>query len=388
MSKLVPPHGGKLTPVLLPEDQRAEALAKAKTLPVIRTTSRETSDLLMIGMGAFSPLTGFMDKANYESVVETKHLTNGLAWPLPITLSVTEEQAATLTIGMEVALVDDETDTYTGILTVSDKYEYDKVKECKAVFFTDDPVHDGVVKVMAQGNINVGGSLVTFSQLGYATKYGDYYATPAQTRAIFDEKGWATVAAFQTRNPLHRSHEFLCKLGNEVCDGLFIHPIVGKLKEGDIPAETRLECYEVLLKNYFNEKNAVMKVYPMEMRYAGPSEAILHSIFRQNFGCSHILVGRDHAGVGDYYTAYQAQEIFEQFKPGELLCQPLKVTAAFHCSKCDGMTTEKTCSHDKEFHLKISGTKLRGMLAKGELPPGEFSRPEVLKILVKYYASK
>ena len=388
MSKLVPPHGGKLTPVLLPEDQRAEALAKAKTLPVIRTTSRETSDLLMIGMGAFSPLTGFMDKANYESVVETKHLTNGLAWSLPITLSVTEEQAATLTIGMEVALVDDETDTYTGILTVSDKYEYDKVKECKAVFFTDDPVHDGVVKVMAQGNINVGGSLVTFSQLGYATKYGDYYATPAQTRAIFDEKGWATVAAFQTRNPLHRSHEFLCKLGNEVCDGLFIHPIVGKLKEGDIPAETRLECYEVLLKNYFNEKNAVMKVYPMEMRYAGPSEAILHSIFRQNFGCSHILVGRDHAGVGDYYTAYQAQEIFEQFKPGELLCQPLKVTAAFHCSKCDGMTTEKTCSHDKEFHLKISGTKLRGMLAKGELPPGEFSRPEVLKILVNYYASK
>ena len=388
MSKLVPPHGGKLTPVLLPESQRAAALEKAKTLPVVRMSSRETSDLLMIGMGAFSPLTGFMDKANYESVVETKHLTNGLAWPLPITLSVTAEQAETLKVGMEVALVDDETDTYCGILTVGDKYEYDKVKECKAVFFTDDPVHDGVVKVMAQGNINVGGSLVTFSQLGYASKYGDYYATPEQTRAIFDEKGWATVAAFQTRNPLHRSHEFLCKMGNEVCDGLFIHPIVGKLKEGDIPAETRLQCYEVLIKNYFNEKNVVMKVYPMEMRYAGPSEAILHSIFRQNFGCSHILVGRDHAGVGDYYSAYQAQEIFETFKPGELLCQPLKVTAAFHCNKCDGMTTEKTCSHDKEHHLKISGTKLRGMLAKAELPPGEFSRPEVLKILIDYYASK
>ncbi|MDR3504107.1 MAG: sulfate adenylyltransferase [Legionella sp.] len=388
MSKLVPPHGGKLTPVLLPESQRAEALAKAKTLPVIRMSSRETSDLLMIGMGAFSPLTGFMDKANYESVVETKHLTNGLAWPLPITLSVTEEQAAALKIGMEVALVDDETDTYCGILTVNDKYEYDKIKECKAVFFTDDPVHDGVVKVMAQGNINVGGSFVTFSQLGYATKYGDYYATPAQTRAIFDEKGWATVAAFQTRNPLHRSHEFLCKMGNEICDGLFIHPIVGKLKEGDIPAETRLECYEVLLKNYFNEKNVVMKVYPMEMRYAGPSEAILHSIFRQNFGCSHILVGRDHAGVGDYYSAYQAQEIFDQFKPGELLCQPIKVTAAMFCTKCDGMTTEKTCPHGKEDHLKISGTKLRAMLANGEVPPSNFSRPEVLKILLKYYSGK
>ena len=388
MSKLVPPHGGKLTPVLLPEAQRADALAKAKTLPVIRMTSRETSDLLMIGMGAFSPLTGFMDKANYESVVNTQHLTNGLAWPLPITLSVTEEQAEALTIGMEVALVDDETDTYCGILTVNDKYTYDKVKECKTVFFTDDAAHDGVIKVMAQGNVNIGGSLVTFSQLGYATKYGDYYATPAQTRALFDEKGWKTVAAFQTRNPLHRSHEFLCKMGNEVCDGLFIHPIVGKLKEGDIPAETRLECYEVLLKNYFNEKNAVMKVYPMEMRYAGPSEAILHAIFRQNFGCSHILVGRDHAGVGDYYSAYQAQEIFDTYKPGEILCQPIRVTAAMYCTKCDGMTTEKTCPHGKEDHLKISGTKLRAMLAAGELPPGNFSRPEVLKILLKYYASK
>ncbi|TGE31655.1 sulfate adenylyltransferase [Desulfosporosinus sp. Sb-LF] len=388
MSKLVPPHGGKLTPVLLPESQRADALAKAKTLPVIRMTSRETSDLLMIGMGAFSPLTGFMGKADYESVVATKHLTNGLAWPLPITLSVTKERAAELTIGMEVALVDDETDTYTGILTVSDKYEYDKVAECKAVFFTDDLEHEGVKKVMAQGDINVGGSLVTFSQLGYATKYGAYYATPEQTRAIFDEKGWATVAAFQTRNPLHRSHEFLCKLGNEVCDGLFIHPIVGKLKEGDIPAETRLECYEVLLKNYFNPDKAVMRVYPMEMRYAGPSEAILHSIFRQNFGCSHILVGRDHAGVGDYYTAYQAQELFDQFKPGELLCQPLKVTAAFYCNKCEGMTTEKTCPHGKEDHLNISGTKLRGMLGKGELPPSQFSRKEVLEILVKYYKEK
>lgn len=388
MSKLVAPHGGKLTPVLLPEPQRAEALAKAKTLPTIRMTSRETSDLLMLGMGAFSPLTGFMDKANYESVVNTKHLTNGLAWPLPITLSVNKDQAAKLTVGMEVALVDDETDNYVGILTVSDKYEYDKVKECKAVFFTDDSEHNGVQKVMAQGDVNIGGSVVTFSQLGYDIKYGAYYATPEQTRALFDSKGWATVAAFQTRNPLHRSHEYLCKLGNEVCDGLLIHPIVGKLKEGDIPAETRLECYEVLLKNYFNQNTAVMRVYPMEMRYAGPSEAILHSIFRQNFGCSHILIGRDHAGVGDYYTAYQAQELFLQFKPGELLCQPLNVTAAFHCNKCEGMTTEKTCPHGKEDHLNISGTKLRGMLAKGELPPSQFSRPEVLKILVQYYKSK
>lgn len=387
MSKLVSPHGGKLTPVLVPEAQRAEYLAKAKTLPVVRMTSRETSDLLMIGMGAFSPLTGFMGKEDYESVVATKHLKNGLVWPIPITLSVTKEQAAELKEGMEVALVDDESDTYAGIMTVKEKYSYDKQKECKEVFFTDDMEHPGVQKVMAQADVNVGGPIVTFSQLEYDVKYGAYYATPEQTRALFDEKGWATVAAFQTRNPLHRSHEFLCKIGAEVCDGLLIHPIVGKLKAGDIPAETRLECYEVLLKNYFNNKNVAMRVYPMEMRYAGPSEAILHSIFRQNFGCSHLLVGRDHAGVGDYYTAYQAQELFDQFKPGELLCQPIKVTAAFYCNKCESMTTEKTCPHGKEDRLSISGTKLRGMLGNGELPPAHFSRPEVLEILVRYYKS-
>ncbi|OAT81827.1 sulfate adenylyltransferase [Desulfotomaculum copahuensis] len=384
---LVAPHGGKLTPVLVPENQRPEYLAKAKSLPVIRMSSRETSDLLMIGMGAFSPLTGFMNKADYESVVGTKHLTSGLAWPIPITLSVTREQAATLKEGMEVALVDDETDTYVGILTVGDKYEYDKTRECKEVFFTDDMEHPGVQKVMSQGEVNVGGSVVTFSQLGYAKKYGSYYATPSQTRAIFVDKGWSTVAAFQTRNPLHRSHEFLCKIGNEVCDGLLIHPIVGKLKPGDIPAETRLKCYEALLANYFNRKNVVMRVYPMEMRYAGPSEGILHAIFRQNFGCSHLLVGRDHAGVGSYYGAYQAQELFDQFEPGEILCQPIKVTAAFYCKKCDGMTTEKTCEHDPSERISISGTKLRGMLSAGEMPPPQFSRPEVLKILMEYYQS-
>lgn len=384
---LVPPHGGKLTPVLVPEEQRPEYLAKAKTLPVIRMTSRETSDLLMIGMGAFSPLTGFMNKEDYESVVNTKHLANGLAWPIPITLSVSKDQAKELKLGMEVALVDDETDTYVGILTVEDMYEYDKIKECKEVFFTADEKHPGVQKVLAQGEVNVGGKVVTFSQLGYDEKYGEYYATPEQTRKLFEEKGWSTVAAFQTRNPLHRSHEFLCKIGNEICDGLLIHPIVGKLKPGDIPAEVRLKCYEVLLENYFNKNTVVMRVYPMEMRYAGPSEGILHAIFRQNFGCSHILIGRDHAGVGDYYTPYQAQELFDQFKPGEILCQPIKVTAAFYCKKCGGMATEKTCPHSKEDHVNISGTKLRAMLAAGEMPPPEFSRPEVLKILMEYYQS-
>lgn len=384
---LVQPHGGKLTPVLVPRDQREEWLAKAKTLPVIRMTSRETSDVLMIGMGAFSPLTGFMNKEDYESVVNTKHLANGLAWPIPITVSVTKEQAKDLKEGQEVALVDDETGTYVGILTVEDKYEYDKVKECKEVFFTDDPEHAGVQKVMAQGEVNVGGSIVTFSELGYATKYAGYYAHPAETRKLFEEKGWSTVCAFQTRNPLHRSHEYLCKIGMEICDGLFIHPIVGKLKPGDIPAEVRFKCYQVHLENYFNPKHVAMKVYPMEMRYAGPSEAILHAIFRQNFGCSHILIGRDHAGVGDYYTPYQAQEMFDQFKPGEILCQPIKVTAAYYCKKCMGMATEKTCPHGPEDRISISGTKVRAMFAAGELPPLEFGRKEVLEILTEYYQS-
>ncbi|AEF95214.1 Sulfate adenylyltransferase [Desulfotomaculum nigrificans CO-1-SRB] len=382
---LVQPHGGKLTPVLVPREQRPEWQAKAEKLPVIRMSSRETSDCLMIGMGAFSPLTGFMKKEDYESVLDNMHLANGLAWPLPVTLAVTKEQAETIKEGDELALVDDETGIYVGIITVADKYTYDKVKECKAAFYTDDLEHPGVQKVMAQGDVYIGGDIVTFSELGYATKYAGYYAHPAQTRELFESKGWNTVAAFQTRNPLHRSHEFLCKIGMEICDGLFIHPIVGKLKKGDIPAEVRFEAYKAHLENYFNPKYVEMRVYPMEMRYAGPKEAILHAIFRQNFGCSHILVGRDHAGVGSYYTPYQAQEIFDQFKPGEILCQPIKVTAAYYCKKCMGMATEKTCPHGKEDRIAISGTKVREMFSRGELPPLEFGRKEVLEILTKYY---
>ena len=382
---LVQPHGGKLTPVLAPKEQRAELKAKAETLPVIRMSSRESSDCLMIGMGAFSPLTGFMNQADYEGVVNNNHLANGLAWPLPVTLAVTKEQAESIKAGDELALVDDESGIYVGIITVADKYGYDKVKECKAAFFTDDADHPGVQKVMAQGDVYLGGSIVTFSEMGYATKYAGYYAHPAETRALFESKGWNTVCAFQTRNPLHRSHEFLCKIGNEVCDGLFLHPIVGKLKSGDIPAEVRFEAYKAHLENYFNPATVEMRVYPMEMRYAGPKEAILHAIFRQNFGCSHILVGRDHAGVGSYYTAYQAQEIFDQFAPGEILCQPIKVTAAYYCKKCMGMATEKSCPHGKEDRIAISGTKVREMFSKGELPPLEFGRKEVLEILTKYY---
>jgi sulfate adenylyltransferase len=369
-------------------EQRAEYLAEARTLPVIRMSSRETSDLIMIGMGAFSPLTGFMNKADYESVVSSKHLANGLAWPVPVTLSVSGEQAGDLKEGLKVALVDDETDTYVGIMTIGEKYEYNRERECKEVFFTNDPNHPGVQKVMEQGGVNVGGSVITYSQMGYASKYGKHYATPEQARDLFKERGWLTVAAFQARDPLHRSDEFLCKIGNEVCDGLLIHSIVGRLKPGDIPAEVRFRCYEALLNNYFNPNTCVMRVYPMEARYAGPSEAVLHAILHQNFGCSHLLVGRDYAGAGSYYAPYQAQELFGQFKPGEILLQPIKATAAFYCYKCQGMATEKTCPHGESDHLNISETKLRSMLAACEMPPGEFSRPEVLRILMEYCQSQ
>lgn len=385
MSKLVTPHGGKLTPVLAPKEQREELLAKAKSLPVVRMSSRETSDCLMLGMGAFSPLTGFMKKADYDGVIDNMHLANGLAWPLPVTLAATKEQADAIAVGAEVALVDDESGEYVAIMTVADKYGYDKEKECKVAFFTNDGGHPGVQKVMAQGEVYIGGDIVTFSELGYDEKYVGYYAHPAETRALFESKGWSTVCAFQTRNPLHRSHEFLCKIGNEVCDGLFLHPIVGKLKKGDIPAEVRFECYKAHMENYFNPATIEMRVYPMEMRYAGPKEAVLHAIFRQNFGCSHLLVGRDHAGVGSYYTAYQAQEIFDEFKLGEILCQPIKVTSSYYCKRCDGMATDKTCAHDPSERINISGTKVREMFGKGELPPLEFGRKEVLEILTRYY---
>ncbi len=384
-STLIPPHGGTLKPLLLEGEALQQEMEKAQTLPQVRLTSRETSDLIMLGLGAFSPLDGFMRENDYKTVVTDMLMADGTLWPIPITLSVPREQADTLKIGSEVALVDDETGTLMGSMVVEEKYTYDKKHEAKHVFRTDEEAHPGVAKIYAQHEVYLGGPVKVFSELHYPQEFGEYYARPAETRRIFAEKGWKTIAGFQTRNPIHRSHEFVTKIAMEVTDGLFIHPLVGKLKPGDIPADVRMKCYEVLLENYYPRDNVVLKVYPMEMRYGGPREAVLHAIFRQNFGCTHLIIGRDHAGVGNYYGPFDAQKIFEEIPEGKLHIRPIMIDWTFWCYKCDGMASMKTCPHGKEDRLLISGTKLREMLARGERPPKEFSRPEVVEILMDYY---
>ena len=384
MSNLAPPHGGNLLPFLVSGDERNEALSEAGTLPQVRLNSREASDLIMLGMGAFSPLEGFMGQKDYQRVVKEMRLSDGLLWPIPITLSISEEEAGRIKEGQKVALVGLEQDEVMASMLIEEKYAYDKRREARQVFGTDDEQHPGVKKVYEQGEVYLGGSVKVFSEGGYPRRFPEF-APPAETRAIFTHRGWTTIAAFQTRNPLHRSHEYLTKIALEVCDGLLIHPIVGKLKGDDIPAEVRMECYKVLLDNYYPKDKVILKVYPMEMRYGGPREAILHAIIRQNFGCSHLIVGRDHAGVGNYYGPFDAQRIFDELSPGDLYIQPLKLDTAFWCNKCSSMASARTCPHAGEDHLLISGTELREILAKGERPPEKFSRKEVVDILVKYY---
>ncbi|MGB2907117.1 MAG: sulfate adenylyltransferase [Candidatus Aminicenantaceae bacterium] len=384
-SKLVPPHGGELKPLLLEGKEREELVQRAQGFPVVRLTSRETSDLIMLAIGAFSPLDGFMGEADYTGVVENMHLEDGTLWPIPITLAVHPEQADGIEIGSEVSLIDDESGELMGVLSVTEKFSYDKQREARKVFRTEDEAHPGVAKVYAQGDILLAGPVKAVSEGPYPELYGEHYGRPADTRAIFEELGWHTVAAFQTRNPIHRSHEYCTKIALEVSDGILIHPLVGKLKAGDIPADIRMKCYEVLLENYYPKDRVVLKVYPMEMRYGGPREAVLHAIFRQNYGCSHLIVGRDHAGVGDYYGPFDAQKIFEEIPAGELHIEPLNIDWTFWCHKCDGMASMKSCPHGKEDRVLISGTKVRDMLSDGELPPKEFSRPEVAQILMDYY---
>lgn len=382
---LVPPHGGGLKPLIIKGEKLKENQEKSRSFPAVRITSRETSDLIMMGIGAFSPLAGFMGEKDYKNVVDNMHLDNGTLWPIPITLSVSEEQADSLPLGSQIALIDEESGELMGSMEIEEKYRYDKSYEAKMVFRTIDQDHPGVAKVYAQKDILIAGPVQVFSEGPYPDLYGDYFGRPEDTRKIFSENGWKTIAAFQTRNPIHRSHEYCTKIALEVSDGILIHPLVGKLKDDDIPADIRMKCYEVLLENYYPKERVVLKVYPMEMRYGGPREAILHAIFRQNYGCSHLIIGRDHAGVGNYYGPFDAQKIFDEIGNGELHIEPLKIDWTFWCFKCDGMASMKTCPHDKTDRLLISGTKLREMLKNGDMPPKEFSRPEVLRILMDYY---
>ncbi len=384
---LIRPHGGdKLKVLLLSGKEKEEELKKANKLKKIQITSRETGDLIMLGIGGFTPLNGFMGKEDWKGVCADMKMSNGLFWPIPITMSVSDEDAKSLKLNEEIALVSDETNEVMGTMKVTEKYQIDKDFECKHVFTTNDPEHPGVKMVMQQKEWNIAGPVKVCSESYFPEEFKGLYQRPEESRKIFAERGWRTIAALQLRNPMHRSHEFLAKIALEVSDGLYIHQLVGKLKPGDIPAEVRAKCIDVLVENYFIKDSVVCGGYPLDMRYAGPREALLHGVFRQNFGCTHLIVGRDHAGVGNYYGPFDAQKIFFEIPEDALLLKPLPIDWTFWCFKCGGMASMKTCPHKKEDRLFLSGTALRKALSEGGDVPPEFSRPEVLTILRDYYA--
>ncbi len=388
MSRLVRPHGSAaLKPLLLTGAAAAAEKERAKGLPAVHMTSRETGDVIMLGIGGFTPLDGFMNKADWRGVCDDMRLSNGVFWPIPITLSTDEATAAKLKVGSEVALVDAESREIMATMQVTEKYTIDKAHECQSVYKTTDLAHPGVKMVMEQGAVNIAGPVKVLSQGDFPKKYAGSYMTPAETRALFESKGWSTVAAFQTRNPMHRSHEYLAKIAVEICDGVLIHSLLGKLKPGDIPAEVRSKAIAKLIEVAFVKDTVVQSGYPLDMRYAGPREALLHALFRQNYGCSHLIVGRDHAGVGDYYGPFDAHKIFDEIPAGALETKPLKIDWTFWCYKCGGMASTRTCPHNEKDRLLLSGTKLRKALSEGQDVPAEFSRPEVLAILREYYAN-
>ncbi|MBM3161780.1 MAG: sulfate adenylyltransferase [Chlorobi bacterium] len=385
---LVNPHGKDkiLKPLLLTGGELGAEKARAGSFSQVRLSSRETGDLIMLGIGGFTPLTGFMGHDDWKGSVEECKMADGTFWPIPITLSTTQEKADSLNIGDEVALVDDESGELMGSMKIEEKYSIDKSHECREVFRTDNPEHPGVLMVMNQGAVNLAGPVKVFSEGSFPSEFAGIYMTPAETRKMFEDNGWNTVAAFQTRNPMHRSHEYLVKIAIEICDGVLIHQLLGKLKPGDIPADVRKECINVLTENYFVKGTCIQAGYPLDMRYAGPREALLHALFRQNFGCSHLIVGRDHAGVGDYYGPFDAHHIFDQIPQNSLETKPLKIDWTFYCYKCDAMASMKTCPHEPADRLNLSGTMLRKMLSEGLDVPEHFSRPEVLEVLRRYYA--
>ncbi|MGB7912893.1 MAG: sulfate adenylyltransferase [Desulfobaccales bacterium] len=385
---LVNPHGKekKLKPLLLSPAQVTEEKKRAKELTVVTLTSRETADLIMMGIGGFTPLNGFMGHDDWKgSCSDDMKLKDGTFWPIPVTMSVNQGKADSIKTGQEVLLVDAETEEMMGTMKVTEKYKIDKKWECKQVFTTDDMEHPGVQMVMGQEEVNLGGVCKVWSEGPFPKQYPGLYMRPWETRKMFEDKGWETIAALQLRNPMHRSHEYLAKIAIEVCDGVLIHQLLGKLKPGDIPAEVRTEAINVLTQHYFVKDTAIQSGYPLDMRYAGPREALFHAVFRQNFGCSHLIVGRDHAGVGEYYGPFDAQKIFTKIPKDALELKPLNIDWTFYCHKCDGMASMRTCCHGKEDRLMLSGTMLRKMLSEDMEVPDHFSRPEVLKVLRKYY---
>ncbi len=388
MPQLVPPHSSEtVKPLLLPDSERAEECKRAEKLKRIPLDSRAVSDIFMLAMGAYTPLDGFMGHDDWRGSCLDMKLTSGVFWPIPITLPVNKDLADSIGAQAQVALADAQSGEILAIMEVHEKYAVDKAFEAEHVYRTTDPKHPGVAKVLDQGDVNLAGRVMVLSEGEYPSKYPNLYIRPAQSRAMFLEKGWSRVAAFQTRNPMHRSHEHLAKIAVEVTDGVFIHQVLGKLKAGDIPAEVRTRAIQAMIDNYFREGTVIQAGYPIEMRYAGPREALLHALIRQNFGCSHLIVGRDHAGVGDYYGPFDAHHVFDELWDGALHTRALKIDITFYCRKCAGMATAKSCPHDPEHHISISGTEQREMLSTDADIPPEFSRPEVVAILKEYYAS-
>jgi sulfate adenylyltransferase len=388
MPGLVTPHGASaLKPRLLSGEALAAERARAVKLPQLRVSSREKGDLVMLGIGGFSPLEGFMTRADWEGVCDGYRTASGLFWPIPITLSADKARADAIRVGDEIALADADGGELLATLRVTEKYGIDKAHECMSVFRTTDEKHPGVQMVMRQPEVNLAGPVQVLSDGGFKAKYGSLFLTPAETRAEFERLGWSRVAAFQTRNPMHRSHEYLVKVAIETCDGVLVHSLLGALKAGDIPAEVRTRAIALLIEKYFRPGTVVQAGYPLDMRYAGPREALLHALFRQNYGCSHLVVGRDHAGVGSYYGPFDAHRIFDEIPADALKTKPIKIGVTFWCHRCYGMASDRTCPHPDADRLQVSGTQLRKWLEEGKDVPAEFSRPEVLEVLRSYYAT-